>query len=182
MKSTIFSIGHGNKSIEDFVNELKSFKVEYLIDIRSKPYSKYYPHFNRYDLKKSIEENGFVYAFMGNKLGGLPEDLTCYTNGKVDYNKLAEKEFFKEGIQRLVNAHENEYNVAIMCSEKNPKECHRTKLIGQVLGAKNIILNHIVSVGKIKDQTIVMSELTKGLGTTDLFGDSENFTSRKKYL
>jgi uncharacterized protein (DUF488 family) len=54
--SHIFSIGHGNKSIETLILELKSFDIKYLIDIRSKPYSKYNPHFNQEILKHFVEK------------------------------------------------------------------------------------------------------------------------------
>ena len=89
--SYLFSIGHGNKSIAEFIAELTQFDIQYLIDIRSKPYSKFYPWFNHYELKHAISEtHKITYAYMGDVLGGLPkEDCGCYTDGKVDYSKLA---------------------------------------------------------------------------------------------
>ena len=51
MQSTIYSIGHGNKTIEDFIVELKTYNIEFLIDVRTTPYSKWNPHFNQDDLK-----------------------------------------------------------------------------------------------------------------------------------
>ena len=73
-KSTLYSIGHGNKSIETLIEELKHFDINFLIDIRSKPYSKYNPQFNRNDIKFSLEEAKIVYTYMGDVLGGLPDD------------------------------------------------------------------------------------------------------------
>ena len=90
-------------------------------------------------------------------------------------------EFFKKGLERLVNANDQQINIAIMCSESKPEECHRSKLIGQEMLNKQISINHIVSIGKIKSQNTVMSELTKGKGTLNLFGEETNFTSRKTY-
>jgi uncharacterized protein (DUF488 family) len=184
-KSTIYSIGHGNKSIETLIEELKKFDINYLIDIRSKPYSKYNPQFNRDEIKYSLENNGIRYTFMGDILGGLPDDITCYTNGHVDYNKLKDKDFFKKGLARLVTAHTKKIKVAIMCSESNPAECHRTKLIGEELKKKAIIINHITRAKKtkkiiIKDQTTVMLEVAPN-GKINLFGEELTFMSRKKY-
>jgi hypothetical protein len=68
-----------------------------------------------------------------------------------------------------------------MCSESKPEECHRSKLIGQELLKKKISLKHIVSDKLVKSQEMVMSELTKGKGTVDLFGNEIDFTSRKSY-
>jgi uncharacterized protein (DUF488 family) len=120
---------------------------------------------------------------MGKELGGLPtHDPTCFTSdGKVDYNKLKEKDFFKEGLQRLLNANFQGYRVCIMCSERDPKMCHRSKLIGVELQKTGIEMQHIIGVSDIVTQKQVINELTNGLGVDDLFG-TINFTSRKAYL
>ena len=180
--TTIYSIGHGNKKIEDFIKELKTFEVQFLLDIRSKPFSKWNPQFNQNELRFKLEENGIKYVFVVDTLGGLPEDRSCYDyNGKVVYDLIKEKDFFKEGLKRLTIANEKHIKLAIMCSESKPEECHRSKLIGQELLKKKISLKHIVSDKLIKSQEMVMAELTKGKGTVDLFGNEIDFTSRKSY-
>jgi uncharacterized protein (DUF488 family) len=180
--STLYSIGHGNKDVKDFIEELKSFNIHYLLDIRSKPYSKWNPQFNQSALEMELKNNGITYVFVGDSLGGLPDDRSCYDySGKVIYELIKEKDFFKKGLERLTIANEKKIKLAIMCSESNPEECHRSKLIGQELLKKNISLKHIISKIKIKSQETVMSELTKGEGTVDLFGNVKDFTSRKTY-
>lgn len=180
--TTIYSIGHGNKKIEDFITELKSFKIQFLLDIRSKPFSKWNPQFNQAALDLELKNNGITYVFVGDTLGGLPEDRSCYDyNGKVVYDLIKEKDFFKQGLERLTTANEKGINLAIMCSESKPEECHRSKLIGQELLNKEISLKHIVSEKRVKSQETVMNELTKGKGTVDLFGNEMDFTSRKSY-
>lgn len=181
-ETTLFSIGHGNKKIEDFIQELLAFEIQFLLDIRSKPFSKWNPQFNQNELKFKLEENGIKYVFVGDNLGGLPEDRSCYDyNGKVVYDIIKEKYFFKEGLERLTTANEKQIKIAIMCSESKPEECHRSKLIGQELLKMKISLKHIVSVKMIKSQEMVMAELTKGKGTVNLFGEEIDFTSRKSY-
>ncbi len=180
--TTIYSIGHGNKKITDFISELKSYGIEYLLDIRSKPYSKWNPQFNQVQLELELKNYGITYVFVGDSLGGLPEDRSCYDyNGKVVYDIIKEKDFFKEGLKRLTTANEKKIPLAIMCSESKPEECHRSKLIGQELLKKEISLKHIVSNKRVKSQESVMNELTKGKGTVDLFGNEMDFTSRKSY-
>lgn len=185
-KPSIYSIGHGNKSIETLIDELRHFGIDYLIDIRSKPYSKYSPHFNQNSLKFSLLEKKITYVFMGDILGGLPDDQTCYTNGYVDYVKLKEKDFFKTGLQRLITANDKKIKVVIMCSESKPEECHRTKLIGEELRKKGINLKHITRTKNklkqllIKSQNEVMLEVAPN-GTINLFGEEMSFGSRKKY-
>lgn len=178
----LYSIGHGNKSKEEFLSELREFGVEYLIDVRSKPYSKYYPHFNQPDLKFYLESHGIQYVFLGEQLGGLPGDRTCYNHeGKVDYSIVKEKPFFIEGLQRLINAHQNNIPVAVMCSEGKPQDCHRSKLIGNELLNRNIRMVHITGLARTKDQETVVLEANKGRGERDLFDVSNQFTSRKSY-
>lgn len=180
--TTIYSIGHGNKNIEEFVAELKSFSIQYLLDIRSKPFSKWSPQYNQNELKSDLEKNNIKYVFLGNTLGGLPDDRSCYnSDGKVVYELIKDKEFFKQSLQRLITANEKNINIAIMCSESKPEECHRSKLIGEELLKKNISIKHIISKEVIKTQEAVINELTKGKGTMDIFGESLDFTSRNSY-
>jgi uncharacterized protein (DUF488 family) len=181
-ETTIYSIGHGNKKFEEFIQELKSFDIQFLLDIRSKPFSKWNPQFNQNELKFKLELNKIKYVFVGDTLGGLPEDRSCYDfNGKVVYDLIKEKDFFKEGLERLTTANEKQIKIAIMCSESKPEECHRSKLIGQELLKKKISLKHIISDKMVKSQEAIMAELTKGKGTVDLFGNEIDFTSRKSY-
>ncbi|MDR3286231.1 MAG: DUF488 domain-containing protein [Prevotellaceae bacterium] len=181
---TVFSIGHGNKTIEEFVSELHSFDIQFLIDIRSKPYSKYNPHFSQQSLKVSIEREHIKYVYMGQELGGLPtHDITCFTNdGNVDYDKLKTKDYFQQGLQRLVSANNQGIHICIMCSESKPQECHRSKLIGIELQKLGINLRHIIDISKEKTQSQIISELTDGFGLSDLFGEEQHFQSRKAYI
>ncbi|GET25656.1 DUF488 family protein [Prolixibacter sp. NT017] len=181
--ATIYSIGHGSKEIEVFIKELKAFGIHFLLDIRSKPFSKWNPQFNQPILKSELENQGITYAYLGDSLGGLPNDPSCYDfNGKVVYERIKEKDFFKKGLERLITANDKKIPLAIMCSETNPKECHRSKLIGQELLKKDISLKHIISERYFKSQETVMEELTKGHGVIDLFGNGPDFTSRKSYM
>ncbi len=181
-ETTIYSIGHGNKKIEIFIAELKYFGIEYLLDLRSKPFSKWNPQFNQATLELELKNHGIKYVFVGDTLGGLPGDRSCYdSNGKVVYEVIKGKDFFRHGLERLINANEKRINLAIMCSESKPEECHRSKLIGQELLKKGVSLNHIVLDNRVKSQQTVMNELTKGKGTVDLFGKEMDFTSRKLY-
>ncbi len=177
--STIYSIGHGNKVFGKFMDELNSFGITYLMDVRSKPYSKWNPAFNKVELEEVLRNNGVTYVYSGDALGGMPDDRSFYdANGKILYDLLREREIFKEGLKRLITANEKKLSIAIMCSETSPHECHRSKLIGQELLKEGISVSHIVGPGKIKSQETVMSELTKGYGTVDLFGKKTDFTSR----
>jgi len=182
-KKPLYTIGHGNRKSEDFLSLLKEHDIHFLIDVRSQPYSKFNPQFNQIDLKFFLERNHIRYVFMGDTIGGRPKDRSCYdTEGKVDYEAVKTKDFFKHGIDRLKVAYTKDVNVALMCSESNPCECHRSKLIGRVLHDNHIHLQHIDENGKLKDQTTVINEVNEGRSEFDLFGNPINMTSRKVYL
>jgi uncharacterized protein (DUF488 family) len=170
-KKPLYTIGHGSRSADDFLTLLKEYGIEYLIDVRSIPYSKFHPQFSQKALKLFLEQNGVRYVFMGDELGGRPIDASCYRQGKVDYEILKTKDYFKKGIERLEKAYNKDINVAIMCSERKPSECHRSRLIGKVLDAQGIIVQHIDETGKLKDQKAVASEFNKGYSSGDLFGN-----------
>ncbi|MFR9546213.1 MAG: DUF488 domain-containing protein [Rikenellaceae bacterium] len=177
----IYSIGHGNKPIDKFLEELIKYRIEYLIDVRTKPFSKWNTQYNQNELTHSLKKKNITYVFMGEQLGGLPSDSSCYTDSYVDYNKIKTKDFFKNGIDRLMNAENQNLNIAIMCSESNPAECHRSKLIGEVLMENSISIQHIIDCNICKPQGLVMIEVTKGLSMVDLFGDTKEFKSKNKY-
>jgi len=182
-ESIIYTIGYGNRKIEDFAQILQNFDIQYLIDVRSKPYSKYNPDFNQNELKFFLKEKGIVYGFFGDTLGGRPDCPCCYdSEGKVDYEEVKKQDFFKQGLSRVETAYQKQLKIVLMCSESKPEECHRTKLIGDELVKKSINLGHINEKGKLKSQNEIMLKLTKGRNIVDLFGNVENFTSRKQYL
>jgi uncharacterized protein (DUF488 family) len=170
-KRPLYTIGHGSRKSADFLALLKEYGIEYLVDVRSFPSSRFHPQFNRNALESFLAQHGIRYIFMGDELGGRPKDVSCYDQeGKIDYDILKTKEFFKNGIDRLKTAFNKNINVAIMCSERNPCECHRSKLIGEVLAADDITVDHIDEQGKIKSHSTVISEINKGRSQGDLFG------------
>lgn len=161
-KRLIYSIGHGTRKIEDFITVLQEYGIRYLADVRSRPYSRFNPQYNRKALEHSLLNNGITYVFMGDTLGGRPADPACYdAAGKIDYEKVKAMDFFRQGIERLKTAYAKDIPLAVMCSESKPAECHRSKLIGPVLASDHILLQHIDEKNKLKTQAEVMNELTK---------------------
>jgi uncharacterized protein (DUF488 family) len=167
--------------MEDFLLLLKQHDINYLLDVRSKPYSKFNPDYSRSQLEAYLAAAGIKYVYMGESLGGQPQVASVYTkDGKVDYEKIKSKEFYRSGIQRLREAWEQGLRVALMCSEARPETCHRSKLIGETLVEAGIDVIHIDENGHPQTQQQVLLRLTGGqLGFPDLF--DPGFTSRKRY-
>ncbi len=180
----IYTIGYGNRSLEAFIALLQQYEIRYLVDLRSQPYSRFHPDFSRAAFEAKLKQQQMHYVFLGDKLGGRPQDTTCYVNGKVDYAILREKPFYLQGIQRLHMAWEKQACMVLMCSEQKPQECHRSKLIGNTLREKGIPVAHIDETGKLKTQEEV-DDILSG-GQLALFDDPTLNTkmslSRKKYV
>ncbi len=174
---TVYSVGYGNLELPKLVDLLKQHEIEYLIDVRSSPYSRFNPNYSRAPLEASLRRDGIRYVFMGDLLGGLPDDADCYVDGKVDYDLVEQRPQFQRGIERLCKASSLGHRVCLFCSEAAPSRCHRSKLIGQVLVARDVPVEHILHDGTLMNQQAVIHQLTGG--QKSLFGDG--FTSRKRY-
>ena len=151
----IYTVGYGNRSIDDFVKLLQDYNIKFLVDIRSQPYSRFSPAFSKDALDKRMKQHHMQYIFMGDTLGGRPKDSSCYVDGKVDYAKVREKSFYQKGISYLQTAWGKQLRIALMCSEAKPQECHRTKLIGNTLAEQNIDVVHIDETGATKTQLLI---------------------------
>jgi uncharacterized protein (DUF488 family) len=184
----IYTIGYGGRTIEQFLKLLSEYDINFLIDIRSQPYSRVNHSFSRDAFEKILRKNRIRYVFMGDTLGGRPQDQTCYVDGRVDYSKVREKTFYQDGVSRIETAWEKQIAVALMCAEVKPQECHRSKLIGNTLCNLHIEVAHIDELGKIKTQHAVNKMLldtqiplfSEGQSSL-LLNDKINF-SRKKYM
>lgn len=174
----LLSIGYGNeRSAEEFVSLLNQYGVKYLVDVRTKPYSKFRPEFSRAALEINLPRAGIAYVFMGDTLGGLPSDASCYTEGKVDYTLVRERPWFRRGLDRLEAGWRAGHRIAIMCAELEPQRCHRSKLVGEALAAREVPIGHIDEDGAVITQKAVLDRLTGGQAA--LFGN--DLTSRKRY-
>lgn len=174
----IYTIGYGSRSIIEFIEVLQHYEIAYLIDVRSVPYSGYKPEYSKDPLGSEMERHGIRYVFMGDLLGGKPDDEGCYVNGMVDYERVKRTEFFQRGIQRLHSAFSQQQRVALMCSEEKPEHCHRSKLISTTLISEDLPVVHIDENNNQITHEQVIERITGG--QLSMFG-KETFHSRKKY-
>ncbi|MEZ4866359.1 MAG: DUF488 domain-containing protein [Caldilineaceae bacterium] len=174
----IYTIGYGDRSIDDFIAVLQRYQIDYVVDVRTAPYSRYKPDFSKTELSAALREGGIKYLFMGDQLGGRPTDPACYTDGKVDYAKVKLTDAYRQGIERIGTAFAQQQRIALMCSEGKPEQCHRSKLIGETLTQLAIPLIHIDEADAAQSQEAVIARLTDG--QLSLF-DDHAFHSRKRY-
>jgi len=179
--TAIYTIGYGARDIDAFIAALRRYNIAYLIDVRSQPYSRYKPDFSKDALEEHLRRGGIRYVYMGDTLGGRPDDPTCYdAEGKVDYTAVTQRDFYQAGIERLTKAWSQGLSVSLMCSEGKPESCHRSKLIGKTLAARGLPVAHIDENDELIGQDEVLLRLTGG--QPSLFGDDMlPGSSRKRY-
>jgi uncharacterized protein (DUF488 family) len=144
--SHFFTIGHSNHTLARFVELLQAHIIETLVDVRSSPYSRLHPQFNREALAVGLKKSGMAYKFMGDRLGGRSDDPSCYKNGRVDYEAVAKTDYFTEGLRTLVELG-TATRLTLMCAEREPIECHRTLLVSRCLAESGYEIWHIHADG-----------------------------------
>lgn len=170
----IFTIGHSNHSFERFGELLRQHNITAVGDVRSAPYSRSHPDFNREFLKTKLAEAGIAYVFLGRELGARPEGAQFYQEGRVQYRVLAQSPLFRTGLDRVVKDAQSR-RLALLCAEKEPLECHRTLLVGRELVELGASVVHIHADGRLETYAEAMSRLLKihGLPEEDLFRNKE---------
>jgi uncharacterized protein (DUF488 family) len=168
--ATFYTVGHSNHSIGKFIGLLTANGVTAVADVRSRPFSRRNPQFNRERLAATLTQQGIAYVFLGKELGARSEDPSCYEHGKVQYPRLAATPAFKAGIERALAGAEK-FRVALMCAEKEPLDCHRTLLVSRALENAGASVAHILADGSVEPQEKTMLRLIElvGLSNEDLF-------------
>lgn len=160
-KKSFLTIGHGKADLILFISILVKCKVNCVVDVRSSPYSKYSPQYNKEAFKAELTKYNISYKWLGESLGGRPKDLSTYDeNGIVDYEKLVKSELFSKGLLQLEELSVTN-NVAIMCSEHDPLKCHRFLAISRELARREYNLFHIKDYKKLVKQSKLEDDLIK---------------------
>ena len=171
----VFTVGHSNHSWEEFVILLLRHRIDEVADVRSVPYSRHASHFNHDDLQPALDVIGIGYEFLGNILGGRPADRSCYDeNGQVRYDRVTKADFFDDGIRRVIHL-ANDCRVVLLCTEKEPLECHRTLLVAKELEERGVTVQHILSDGVLESHSASIDRL---LDLFNLPHDGDMFRSK----
>jgi uncharacterized protein (DUF488 family) len=166
----IFTIGHSNHPSERFIALLRGAEVTAVADVRSAPYSRHAPQFNRDRVRDDLERAGIAYVFLGQELGGRPAEREFYADGVADYEKMAQAPAFAAGLERVI-AGAQSYRIALMCRERDPLTCHRCLLVGRALVGRGARVSHILDSGEQISHTAIENELLVRTGRAgdDLF-------------
>ncbi|MCY6484993.1 DUF488 domain-containing protein [Clostridium aestuarii] len=149
-----YTIGHSTRKIKEFIRIIKKYNINYVIDVRNISYcsNKFTEIFNRDILKDKLKDKDVKYEYMGKELGMYPKEYK-------EFDKVIECDLFKKGIHNVLDKIKKGYNIAIMCSERNPFNCHRSIAIGYMLNKKGIDIEHIIDGNITKNQVRIEEEL-----------------------
>ena len=156
----LYTVGHSNHPIDKFLDLLTGNGISAIADVRSQPFSRRFPQFNKERLAASLSACGIAYVFLGQELGARSHDESCYEDGQVQYQRLAATPLFKHGIDRVLTG-AGKFRVALMCAEKEPLDCHRTLLISRALEQRGASITHILADGSVETQAQTMTRLTR---------------------
>lgn len=151
----VFTVGHSNHPIEEFVALLGKYNVGLVVDVRSKPASRHSRHFDRNALEALLRDQGIAYLFLGDELGGLPRDRAYYDPlGRVLYDKLAGSDAFRRGLDSVMSRSQLA-PIALMCAEEDPARCHRHVLLAHALVERGQEVMHMRGDGTLESDAEV---------------------------
>lgn len=170
MTKIVYTIGHSNGTAEHLLEMLDQHGITAVADVRSQPYSRFNPQFNREALASALKNSGRDYVFLGQELGARSEDRSCYRDGRAQYALIAQTPLFERGIERLLAGMEK-FRLAILCAEKEPLGCHRSILIARYLHERGIGVRHILEDGSLEDHAASLLRLLAlhGMQENNLF-------------
>ncbi|MDR0578952.1 MAG: DUF488 domain-containing protein [Candidatus Accumulibacter sp.] len=174
--TTLFTIGHSTHLTESFIGLLQRHGITALADVRSHPYSRYFPQYSREALKASLARAQIAYVFLGKELGARSENPACYRQGKARYDLLALEPQFVMGLERL-RAGMDRFCIALMCAEKDPLDCHRAVLVARQVHESGTPVEHIHADGHLEKHVEMEDRMLQNL---KIFPDMLN--SREEIL
>lgn len=165
----VFTIGHSHHELQHLLELLRAAGVDAVADVRSSPFSRRLPQYNRPELERGLKEAGVVYVFLGEELGGRPQQPSLYDDeGRVDYRRVRTTDFFRRGLERVARAREK-YRVALLCAEEDPLDCHRGLMIAPALVELGVLPVHLRGDGGIETTGALEERLLRATGLDGLF-------------
>lgn len=149
----LYTIGHSQHTPEYFITLLRKHNINYVLDVRSTPYSKHAEQFNKENVCALLQTVDIKYSFMGKYFGARPTEFDLYCDeGYLDFERVAKSERFNIGMQNVILGLQHGNRIALMCTEKDPIDCHRAIMVARAFDLNGVEVNHILSNGNLQTQ------------------------------
>ena len=169
----LLTIGHSNIPAPRFIAMLRAAGADAIADVRSMPVSRFCPWFSAKNLAPLLASENMDYVFFGDTLGGRPRDPSLYCDGIVDYDAMACQPSFQASLERLLHD-AGRYRLCLMCSEREPLDCHRCLLVARALAARGASIGHILYDGAIEPHATTEQRLLRlADADNDLFASGQ---------
>ena len=160
IKIEIYTLGHSNYSFDKFIEILKKYNINCVVDIRSTPYSKYNTQYNKEFLHETLKNLGYTYIYMADEFGAKRKTKVSYNDeGYADFDKVILEDEFKRGIERLKVGCSKNYKIVLLGAMQEPIRCHRAILLGKELIKAGFDVKHIMHEGDLKTQDELEEQL-----------------------
>lgn len=146
MGNVIFTIGYGGRSAGELLEDLRVYEITHLIDVRSHPQSNWYPEFSAGLLTVWLPREGIEYIWLGDSLGGKVDPEV-----KNDPKLYRSRPSFRPGFERVTGLITDGHVPVLMCAERRPAACHRSKLLAPAFEAAGFSVVHILEDGQPVD-------------------------------
>ena len=168
----IFTIGHSNHPLDRFLKLIGDAGVTVIADVRSVPHSRRFPHFGQKPLAEALKTAGIDYVFFGDSLGGRPKDESVWRNGRPDYTRMAQTPTVRNALAD-VRARAGDTRLCLMCSEKEPLDCHRCLLVARALMQDGVAVRNLLADGGVESHADTEDRLLTWAGKreADLMSD-----------
>jgi uncharacterized protein (DUF488 family) len=161
-RASIFTIGHSNHPWEHFIDLLTQHSITAVVDLRSRPGSRFSPHFNKEVLQTALQDRGIRYQHFGDALGARrTEPHLLNSRRQLSWSNVKQDPEFLKSLNRIEAGAEKGYRIALLCAEDLPLKCHRFPMVAQPLAERGFEILHILPDGTLKDQVSIEQELVE---------------------
>jgi uncharacterized protein (DUF488 family) len=159
----LYTVGHSNQTLSQLVGLLQQHGINAVADVRSMPYSRRLPQFNRPELEAEFPKHGIRYVFLGEELGARREEESAYDGLQAAYERVAQLPAFREGLSRVLKGLGRGLTLALLCAERDPLTCHRAVLVSRHLQARGVDVQHILGDGSLESHQQLEQRMRRAL-------------------
>ena len=160
IKIEIYTLGHSNYPFDKFIEILKKYNINCVVDIRAIPYSKYNTQYNKEFFQSNLKKLGYTYIYMADEFGAKRKTRSSYNDqGYADFDKVVLEDDFRKGIERLKIGCAKNYKIVLLGAMQEPIRCPRAILLGKELIKEGFDVKHIMHEGNLKTQEELEEQL-----------------------